>query len=537
MSFRINVVDAQVILIANPAIANSEAIVLGTKQVLLSQQNASTLQITKVGMFLCRMDRFDSSRLRILDDFTIQMSMDSRSQDKSSLTSISIDIEPLVLRLSLRDILLALQIVSKASETMGGGSGKMEDTEPQKIKDIRGDATAGTQKRRSIAAQPTSTKARKTSQSVARGKSGDSNGSRALQSSVVMKREEMTATLEGIRVILISDLHELPLIDWSVKKFNVDVRDWSGAMTGDTSFDTYINVYNFSKSSWEPLIEPWQLGFHMSKDQNPDRLSIEVYSHKMMELTVTSATIALASKSAQFLSTEEDVLSKPRGADTPYRIRNYTGFDLNVWAAAEEEDRGNAAKLNDGEEAPWRFEDPTTMRENLSPEGGIGVVGIKLEGSGFESIERIPVNREGETLYNLKPRKDKVLHRLLVEIKLGTDNVKYITFRSPLLVENNTQIPVELGVFSPEEGHLLKIEKISPGEGRPAPVGAAFMHSLVVRPDQGFGYAWSNERLFWKDLLKRPTRTITCRGEDNDQSPPFYFQLNSSYDKVNPLTR
>ena len=538
MSFRINVVDAQVILIANPTISNSEAIVLGTKQVLVSQQNASTLQITKVGMFLCRMDKFDTSRLRILDDFTIQMSMDSRSQDKkSSLTSISIDIEPLVLRLSLRDILLALQIVNKASETMGGGTGKVEDTEPQKIKELSGEATTGTRERKSLAAKPTSTKARRASQSVAQGKLEKSNDSKSLQSSIVMKREELTATLEGIRVILIGDLHELPLIDWSVKKFNVDVRDWSGAMTGDTSFDTYINVYNFSKSSWEPLIEPWQLGFHMAKDQNPDRLSIDVYSHKAMELTVTSATIALASKSAQFLSTEEDVLSKPRGADTPYRIRNYTGFDLNVWAAAEEEDRGNAAKLNDGEEAPWRFEDPTTMRENLSPEGGIGVVGIKLEGSGFESIERIPVNREGETLYNLKPRKDKVLHRLLVDVKLGSDSIKYITFRSPLLVENNTQIPVELGVFSPEEGHLLKIEKIPPGEGRPAPVGAAFMHSLVVRPDQGFGYAWSNERLFWKDLLKRPTRTITCKGESNDQSPPFYFQLHSSFDKINPLTK
>ncbi|KAL8763245.1 MAG: hypothetical protein Q9184_000885 [Pyrenodesmia sp. 2 TL-2023] len=537
ISFRINIVDAQVILIANPTISNSEAIVLGTKQVLLSQQNASTLQVTKVGMFLCRMDKFDSSRLRILDDFTIQMSMDSRSKDsKSSLTSISIDIEPLVLRLSLRDILLALQIINKASETMGGTDRKIEDTEAQKIKEIKGEATGGTLKRKSIAAKTTTTKARRPSQSVAQRQSEKSDQNRAPQTSIVMKREEMTATLEGIRVILIGDLHELPLIDWSVKKFNVDVRDWSGAMTGDTSFDTYINVYNFSKSSWEPLIEPWQLGFHMSKDQNPDHLSVEVYSHKMMELTVTSATIALASKSAQFLSTDEDVLSKPRGSDSPYKIRNYTGFDVNIWAAAEEEDRGNAAKLNDGEESPWRFEDPTTMRENLSPEGGIGVVGIKLEGSGFESVERIPVNREGETLYNLKPRKDKVLHRLLVEVTLGTDNVKYITFRSPLLVENNTQIPVELGVYSPEEGHLLKIEKIPPGDARPAPVGAAFMHSLVVRPDQGFGYAWSSERLFWKDLLKRSTRTITCKGESNEQSPPFYFQMNTSFDKVNPLT-
>ena len=538
MSFRVNVVDAQAILIANPAISNSEAIVLGTKQVLVSQQNASTLQVTKVGMFLCRMDKFETSRLRILDDFSITMSMDSRSQGKqSSLTSISVDIEPLVLRLSLRDILLALQIVNKASEMTSKISGpdKTADDEPTKIKEITG-KTAGSTTRRSMKGKPVSTLAKKTAKSEAGKRAREEPESTPRPSSIVMKREEMTATIEGIRVILIGDLHELPLIDWSVKKFNVDVRDWSNAMTGDTIFDTYINVYNFSKSAWEPLIEPWQLGFHLSKDQNPDLFSVEVYSHKALELTVTSATIALASKSAQFLSTDEDVLSKPRGSDAPYKIRNYTGFDLSVWAASREEDQGTAAKLSDGEESPWRFEDATTMRENLSPEGSSGVVGVKLEGSGFDSVERIGVNKEGETLYNLKPRKDKVLHRLLVEVKLGTDNVKYIIFRSPLLVENHTQIPVEVGVFSPEEGNLLKIEKIPPGESRPAPVGAAFMHSLVIRPDQGFGYAWSNERLFWKDLLKRQTRTLSCRGESNDQSPPFYFQMHASYDKNDPMT-
>ncbi|KAL9128311.1 MAG: hypothetical protein Q9217_002989 [Psora testacea] len=535
MSFRVNIVDAQVILIANPTISNSEAIVLGTKQVLVSQQNSSTLQVTKVGMFLCRMDKFETSRLRILDDFSVAMSMDSRTQGKqTSLTSISVDIEPLVLRLSLRDILLALQIVNKASEMTNdiSGTDEMADTEPAKIKEITGTAAPST-KRKSI--KPTSM-AKRTSRSGVSKKPANAPALSSRTGSIVMKREEMTATVEGIRVILIGDLHELPLLDWSVKKFNVDVRDWSNAMTGDTIFDTYINVYNFSKSAWEPLIEPWQLGFHVSKDQNPDLFSVEVYSHKILELTVTSATIALASKSAQFLSTDEDVLSKPRGSDAPYEIRNYTGFDLNVWAATYEEDRGSAAKLADGEEAPWRFEDPTTMRENLSPEGSSGIVGIKLEGSGFDSVERIGVNREGETLYNLKPKKDKVLHRLLVEVKLGTDNVKYITFRSPLVVENHTQIPVEIGVFSPEEGRLLKIENIPPGEARPSPVGAAFMHSLVVRPDQGFGYAWSSERLFWKDLLKRPTRTISCRGESNDQSPPFYFQMNASYDKNDPMT-
>ena len=535
IAFRINVVDAQVILLANPQVNNAEAIVLNTKQVLLTQQHALTLQITQVGMFLCRMDKFDTSRLRVLDDFTVQMSVDSKSQDQdSSLTSIHIDIEPLVLRLSLRDILLALQIMNKASE-LSGRDDIQKDEEPEKLKQIEGKSST---KRRSGSGRGGSTTARKTTKapSSKRPRSASSAGIGA--GSTVMKREELTARIAGLRLVLIGDLHELPLLDVSVHEFNVDARDWSGAMVVDTSIDTFINVYNFSKSSWEPLIEPWQLGFHMSKETNPQCLSVELYSRKMLEVTVTSATIALASKSAQFLSQDEDnVLSKPRGVDSPYRIRNYTGFDLNVWAETSEDDKSMAAKLSDGEEAPWRFEEWERMRENLAPEGSSGVIGIKLEDSGFDSVSKIPVTKEGETIYTLRPRKDKILHRLLVEVKLGEDNVKYITFRSPLSVENNTQIPIEIGVFNPEEGDLLKIEKIQPGESRPAPVGAAFIHSLLVRPDEGFGYTWSSESMFWKDLLKRPTKTMTCKGESGDRTPPFYFQLSAIYDKNNPLTK
>ncbi|KAK2804138.1 hypothetical protein FQN50_006680 [Emmonsiellopsis sp. PD_5] len=529
LSFRVNVVDAQAILVANPTIPNTEAIVLGTKQLLYSQQNASTLQMTKVGMFLCRMDKFETSRLRILDDFAIELSMDTQSRGKaSSMTRIDIHVDPLVLRLSLRDILLAIQIMNKASEMTKSRVQPLSDSEPKNIKDQKAIKSS---RRKSVSSKPTPAQAVGTgSHHLTVANLGK------VQQSAVLKREEMTAQIDGIRVILIGDLHELPLLDWSVKKFNVDIRDWSANMSADTSLDTFLNVYNFSKSAWEPLIEPWKFGFHMSKEISPDILSVEAFSHKNMELTVTSATIALASKSFQFLSTEEDVLSKPRGADAPYRLRNYTGFDLRVWADVGKTGDEPAAMLNDGEEYPWRFEEATVMRENLSPEGNAGMVGIKLEGSGFDAISRIPVIREGETLYNLKPKKEKILHRLLVEVRLGADNVKYITFRSPLLVENKTQIPVELGIFSPEDGHLLKIEKILPGDARPAPVGAAYMHSLVVRPDQGFGYDWSNERLFWRDLLKRPTRTLKCNSENGgQQAPPFYFQTNATYDTKDPI--
>jgi vacuolar protein sorting-associated protein 13A/C len=355
---------------------------------------------------------------------------------------------------------------------------------------------------------------------------------------IVLQREELNANFEGMRVILIGDLHELPILDVSVKAFTATANNWSSNLQAEAVIDTYSNVYNFAKSAWEPLIEPWQMGLHVAKDSNQDGLSIDFTSQRMLEVTVTSATIALASKSAQFLTQKsEDVLSKPRGEEAPYRIRNYTGFELNVWADIPGEDNHLSATLEDGEEAPWRFEDWEKMRENLSPENSSGIVGVRLDGSGFDSVNKISISREGETLYNLRPRKDQILHRLLVEVTLATDNVKYITFRSPLLVENKTQIPVELGVFDAEEGHLLKIEKIAPGESRPAPVGAAFLKSLLVRPDQGFGYAWSTETLWWRDLLQRPTKTMTCRGEADKNTPPFYFQMHASYDKSNPLTR
>lgn len=531
VAFRVNVVNAQIILIANPLSSSSEAIVLGTKQILMAQQHALTLQVQQMGMFLCRMDRFEDSRLRVLDDFSMQMSLDSSQKD---MTSIHIDIEPLVLRLSLRDILLAIQIVTKASELSGDDDAKNKApaASDQKAKQLKTSNTSLKQRTASGKGLSTIGKKTKATTIVPSRQKSDAAGKQ-----VVRKHEELTATLDGVRVILIGDLHELPILDLSIRNFTTTATDWISTLKAGTNIDMFVNIYNFSKSAWEPLIEPWQLGLEVSKETSPDALSISLVSEKMLELTVTSATIALASKSADFLTQEEDVLSKPRGTEAPYRLRNYTGFDINVWADVSGEENQMAAKLADGEEGPWRFEDWEKMRENLSPENSTGVVGIRLEGSGFDSINKIPITREGETIYSLRPRKSQILHRLLVEVALGDDNVKCITFRSPLLVENKTQIPVELGIFDAQEGHLLKIEKIAPGESRPAPVGAAYLKSLLIRPDQGFGYSWSTESLFWKDLLKRPTRTLICKGENDKQTPPFYFQMHASYDKSSPLPR
>lgn len=366
ISFRVNVVDSQVILIANPSSSSSEAIVLGTKQILIAQQHALTLQVSEVGMFLCRMDKFDENRLRVLDDFTLKVAMDNKDiGPNNTMTNIMVEIEPLVLRVSLRDILLVTQIINKASE-MSQPKEKKVDASTASTTRLKGPASMGQKSQRPATDRVTSAVKRK-AKSLTTAKSFNSKGQRKPPTtpSATIRKEELKAAVEGMRIILIGDQHELPLLDVSVKHFTLRLRDWTGEMTADTSIETFINIYNFSKSAWEPLIEPWQLGFHMRRTQNPDKLSIDFYSRKMLEITVTSQTIALALKAAQFMQQDEDMLTKPRGADAPYRIRNQTGFPLHVWAVAESLIDGEqmAVKLEDGQEAPWRFEEWEKMRE------------------------------------------------------------------------------------------------------------------------------------------------------------------------------
>ncbi|KAI2601996.1 vacuolar protein sorting-associated protein 13 [Hypoxylon sp. NC1633] len=534
IAFRVNIVDSQVILIANPLSSSSEAIVLGTKQVLLSQQHSLTFQVSQVGMFLCRMDKFDETRLRILDDFSLQVSMDS---SQSNLTNIHVDIDPLILRLSLRDILLVLQIVGKASELS-----ENENKEPKasasdkKAKQLRhaglkertasgrGQSTIAGDKSR-IAKTPGTIATRRSAKDQSHQPHDVGKGPR--------RHEELTATIDGVRVVLIGDVHELPILDLSIKNFTASAADWSSTLKAETAIDMYINVYNFAKSAWEPLLEPWQVGLGVAREQESGLFSVDVSSKKNLDVTITTATIALASKSFDFLTKDEDVLGKPRGVEAPYKIRNHTGFDVLVQARSQSNDENITLKLQDGEEGPWSFEHWEKMRENIMSENTVNSVAVQIEGSGFDTVKNIRLNREGEFLYSLRPRTDDTLHRLLVDVKLGADNIKYVTFRSPLLVENGTQIPVELGVYDVQEGHLLKIEKIAPGESRPAPVAASYVKSLLIRPDSGFGYAWSSEHLWWRDLLKRPTRTLVCKGETSDL---FYFQLNTSFDRGHFLT-
>lgn len=92
---------------------------------------------------------------------------------------------------------------------------------------------------------------------------------------------QLKATFEGFQLVLIGDLHELPLLHLYTRPFKATVQDWSGDVrvlpfvrarlftdwASDplsllqlkfiTALKPSIKYYNLTNSAWEPLLEPY----------------------------------------------------------------------------------------------------------------------------------------------------------------------------------------------------------------------------------------------------------------------------------------
>lgn len=527
LSFHVNIVDAYLILLANPKSEDSEAVVFKTDQLVLSQRATSTLSVSKVGMFLCQMSRFNDNRLKMLDDFSMTATMDTRGADeRHQLNQIQVSVEPLVLRLSLRDILLALDIVTKASQLSQGESNNKnieQSATPRYSKFSKKEIRKRFPGAKSVATRSSN------KQNYKKGATGQD------LSKTIVRGEELTAEFEGLRFVVIGMHHELPMLDMCVKPFTASAKNWSSDLKVDVATETFTNVYNPSKSAWEPLIETWDMGFHVSKADSNEAMFVNMVSRRLMEVTLTAQTIALLNRSLEFMMEkrdDSDFLLRPRESNAPYRIKNETGYPIDVWIDDEddrENETNNLHTIEDGDEIPWRFHDWNVVRENLSTDMQQVNLGVRLKDSPYDPVKGVSVTSEGDHLYILYPKTTRVLHRLLCEVKLEQD-LKRIVLRSALNVENKTQVSVDMEV--PDTGLKWTLE---PGESRSVPIKYAYDNAIRVRPDKNLGFIWS-EKIEWKRLLTE-SPSVACHPSKPQNDSSFYFQIDGKYDKSTPLSR
>lgn len=195
--------------------------------------------------------------------------------------------------------------------------------------------------------------------------------------------KQMKATFDGLQVILVGDLQELPLLKLSAPKFMATATDWSSDLVAKTILSPSVDFFNLSNSQWEPLVDPWEIHLsvrfascvageacstlpQMSKQAEKGKSSYKFESKKRLEVNLSSTFIDIANTTMSQLSHEADsVINMDRGARAPFLIKNRTGHHIQIQAGTSS--RSSALKeptrIDNGRDLPWRFDDWRTMRE------------------------------------------------------------------------------------------------------------------------------------------------------------------------------
>lgn len=525
--YSLNIIDPAILLLLDPSDLNTEAIVFSVGQILFTEQNISTLTTNNVGIFLTKMNSTDEQKIRLLDDFSTSITIDRRNSNNDSLsTEIQASIEPVRMRISLRDIRLAMLIFNRAVSLLNAYSKQLapfSDKEEAKP---------------AIFSKEFEKQLTKYVPSLHSDVSDVVSQASSLIDSVLVqfRNEQFTADFGGFRVILLGDIHEMPILDARINPFVINAKNWSSQFDGITTLSSSVNIFNYSRSSWEPLVEQTDITVHLSKNIDPESKSamlIDVITKDITEITLSSRSIATLSNIPTSLSGE--IKLKPRGFKKPYTLINDTGLDLEVWVKGEtDKERNKLTTLKVDDVLPWEFEDWQSIREQLDTNNQKNVLQASVKGGYYNTVMTIDATNEGEELHVLKPAKNSVHSRIICDLKCNDEGVKEITFRSTLLIENITcsRIAVKVESSSVKQSVLFSIGE---GESHSVPLEYVYDCKLFIKPEKNTEYGWSSEPILWEELLKEP-RSIECDQVGNTDAK-FYFELKAQYDKKEPLAK
>lgn len=133
MKYNINVVDLRIICLGNPESKASEAVILSFDQLTVIQETSLEVHLDGIGMILCRMDNIEESTMHFVEVFSVLLKMETTSTSSvHNLTSITLKVDPIILRLSYQDAMLIMSIVNKGIELMGNAN---TTEEPKPVSD------------------------------------------------------------------------------------------------------------------------------------------------------------------------------------------------------------------------------------------------------------------------------------------------------------------------------------------------------------------------------------------------------------------
>lgn len=495
LAYTLDVVEPLVVLVADPTLLTSEALVFKLARLLVLSQQQLSVSASNIGLFVCRMDRFDE-RLRIIDDFGVQLALTNSTSDLQMIQHVEMLVDPLVMRVLLRDIRLSLRSFQQALAAVPASSSSGASPEPYvRKRQVLSSYTllilSGT--------VPTA--------------------------EVVVRQQTCSVLVAGLRTVLIGDVHELPVLDCLVEPFEIKAADWLAALLADTKWVLRCNVFNYANSCWEPMVEPWTLVVHALRPLATGPIQVDLVLRDTVETTVLARLLALLLQIYDLVLLSAEF--KSRDDDKPYRIVNETGCDCELVAHD-----GTVHAVAAGDTLPFEFEDWREVREMLDTDNRKGVLSVRV--AGYDEVEHVPMTGEGEMVYLLTPPSQGVHLRLVVEVTLGEDKIKTVLLRSGLVVDNATSDPLIAGVAFANGTPTVEI-RIPAGESRLMPIATAYSEPVAIRPDTSTAaFGWLENKVFWQHMLKEPVY-LRCAGVSDRTL--FYLQAVAHYDQQEPLAQ
>ncbi|KAI9279983.1 hypothetical protein BY458DRAFT_470198 [Sporodiniella umbellata] len=470
LKYNMNISQFEVICLASPEIEASESVSVSFDQLKLSQQDVMGFDLIGLNMSLYRMDNKAESTTHVLEPLEISLLVNQMDG-----MSVNLQVKPVVLRLSYQDAMLITAIVNKG-----------------------------------LALKPPSSSSDKPTASP-------SPSPNPQEKSDTFK-ESLIASLEGLQIVLIEDLHNLPFIDFYVEPFQVIASDWSKSLEANTDLCLGMKSFNFKNSHWEPFLEPWKFNISTSPDSADKNTRIMLGSKDLIYLNITHSFVESALAISQTLSEIKTLSDSAQVQVKPYEVVNYTGYNVRFWNMSEDNNDSGYSQvhhLENGKSVPWNFRDEKDRGTNVTK----NLLGLQIEENNWEAILSIEVDRERELVYRLKPEGSD---HLIIDIRLQ-DHVKKVILRSGLVLQNNSSQSMEIKLVDTGLDPVL----LNSQGTYSIPIRLC-SHQIAVRPSDQ--HAWSRP-MTWSGIPS----VIDCSPLDdsNSSSGVYLFQTRAQSTKTN----
>jgi vacuolar protein sorting-associated protein 13A/C len=135
--YYVNVVDLQVLCLANPENEASEAVILSFNQLTVDQECNLKVNLNGISMALCRMNNRDESTMHFVEEFSVLLKVETASTSSvHNLMSITLNVQPIILRLSYQDAMLITTIANKGTALMGAADTTSKPSEYDASSDL-----------------------------------------------------------------------------------------------------------------------------------------------------------------------------------------------------------------------------------------------------------------------------------------------------------------------------------------------------------------------------------------------------------------